>query len=305
MDQNKYIKFFRIFVVVALVISLLTNFGLLTKLDELENQVQTLGHVQEDILRNVNDQTNRIQSEINDMREEQSWISKIEMEVDEEKMTGGQSEAAFNWQVKEMPRDGEVIFNYSLGEDEDEEFISVPAEELEQGVFRAQVPFDIELEPMWNNTILNSNTNSLEEMSKREYEERRNQHTIQYFVSVSSDESLKSSDIHTEDLGHFGSRQYGSIQTDIDLYEDMVNITLFQHKVNESSVEVDEAYLLKYEDETLVEEEEMVVTDEHESDPMTRLFHLNEIEASEEMQLVIRVVYSNGDEFERVVFNHN
>jgi hypothetical protein len=38
-----------------------------------------------------------------------------------------------------------------------------------------------------------------------------NQHTLKYFVSVTYDDIVKSNDIHTEHLGHYGTNFYGML----------------------------------------------------------------------------------------------
>ncbi|WP_100407527.1 hypothetical protein [Bacillus solitudinis] len=302
MDKDKYIKPFRIFVTVALVMSVSMNFTLLSRLDQVEYQMNVLTSNQHNLTNEVNGQTNHIQNVMNDIMKEQSWISAINMDVNTKELEGGQAEATFEWQVKELQSDSEVVFNYLYGDSE--EYTALKAEELQQGLFQVKVPFEVDLEPQWEVGLSTSNSNSQQESEEKWVEEQKQQkNTLKYFVSVSYDDTLKSGEIHTEQLGYFESSNYGFLQTDIDMFNENFSVTLTKHKVNDSPVVLEGAYLLKYEDGTLIGEEELELDNQHNPpDDRVRFFHLNQVEQYEEMRLGIKVVYSNGKTFEKIVY---
>lgn len=95
------------------------NFTLLSRLDEVEDQLNFVSNNQHNIMNNVNNQTSHIQDVLNDIKEEQSWISTIKMDVNTKELEAGKAEATFEWQVKELQNGSEVVFNYVYGNKED------------------------------------------------------------------------------------------------------------------------------------------------------------------------------------------
>ncbi|MBE4909167.1 hypothetical protein IMZ08_13960 [Bacillus luteolus] len=301
MNNNNYSKYFRIFIVIALAASLILNFNLLVSLDRVEHQVNSLSHNQHNILSDVNSQAGQIQNIMNEFLNEQSWISRIHMEFDQSEAEDGKAAATFEWQVKELQSNSEVTFNYVYGPGED--FITLPAKEIQQGLFQVRIPIEVEVKPLWEVGVITTTGSSMEEESKQKFEdrmeERDQQHRLKYFVSVTYDDMVKSSEIHTEHLGHFGTSKYGIIRSDIHIHQDNISLTLYNEFMMEPSDHVVNAYLVKYEGDKLIEEEEMESLGPEEEWP--RHFHVNQIEKYENMRLVIKVEYSNGEIFEKEV----
>lgn len=305
LESDKYIKFFRLFVAIALGSSLVMNFTLLSRLDQLENQVHSVSNNQHNIISNVNGQTSHIQSVLNDIKEEQSWLSTITMDLNTQELKDGLAEATFEWQVKELQNDSEVIFNYAYGDNED--YTAIPAKELQHGLFQVKVPIKFKIEPLWEVGLITTNSNNQQEMSKQEMEEKmaeeQRQNPLKYFVSVSYDDMVKSGNIQTEHLGHVGMNDYGIIQTDIHMDDENFDVTLIHNNLNNSSIVIEEVYLLKYEDKKFVEKVELESDDQNNpSDQDVHFFYLNQIKQYEDARLVIKVVYSNGETFKKEVY---
>lgn len=298
MNNNNYLKYFRIFIAIALVVSLIMNFNLFSRLDRVEHQLDSLSHNQHNILSDVNSQGSHVQNIMNEFLAEQSWISRINMEFDQKDAEGA---ATFEWQVKELQSNSEVTFNYVYGPGED--FITLPAKEIQQGFFQVKIPIKVEVEPLWEVGVITITDSSMEEESKQKFEERMDerdqQHRLKYFVSVKYDDMVKSSEIHTEHLGHFGTSKYGMIRSDIHIHQNNISLTLYNEFMMEPSDHVVKAYLVKYKGDKLIEEEEMESLGPEEEWP--RHFHVNQIEKYENMRLVIKVEYSNGEIFEKEV----
>jgi len=304
MDILKYSKYFKIFVVLALITSLGMKVAMVSRLNQIESQVTSISNTQHNILSNVDGQTSHIQSVLNDMKEEQSWISSINMDVNPTNLEEGQLEVTFEWQVKELHSDSEVIFNYVYGDSK--EYIEIPAEEIQQGLFQVKIPVEVEMEPQWEIGMISGPSNGERELSKQEIEksldEEERERILTYFVSVSHDETVKSGELHSENLGYYGTNYYGIIQTDIHL-NDSLSVMLAYHQVTESSPIVEEAYLLKYNNGSLVGEEEIKSEKQHNlHDDRFGMFHLDGVEDYDDMQLVIKVVYRNGSVFEKEVY---
>ncbi|MFD1738060.1 hypothetical protein ACFSCX_16110 [Bacillus salitolerans] len=306
MDRHKWVGVFRGFIVVALISSMIMNVNLLSKMEQLENQVNNLSGNQHTIMSNVNSQTSQIQSVLNDFVNEQSWISRINVEVTTTKEK--KADAFFEWQVKELQSTSKVVFHYAYGNHDD--YTTIPAEEIQQGLYRVKVPFDLKIEPEWENGIYISSENH--EETKTEEEPNKiaeyNQQTLKYFVTVSYDNLVKSSEIQTEYLGHYGSSYYGLIHSNIHIHNETLHITLAHNYANDPSMVVEKAFLLKYEGEQLIGEEEFeyIVDNDDENIPpehQVGFFQINELKKYENMRLVIRVIYSNGETFDKVVYN--
>jgi hypothetical protein len=302
LKDKHYIKYVSIAIAGGLVISLILNFTLISKINDLQYQVNNLSATQFDIRHSVENQVSEIQNVLNDFTKEQSWISSIDMEVNTKNVVDGQANATFKWQVKEFESGSEVVFNYAYGNSED--FKTVQAEELQNGLFQADVPITVDLEPVWEIGVAMSDSDKQqEEVSKKEMEEKMAEHTLKYFVSVSTDDKVQSSQVYTEHLGYFGTSLYGVILLDLISNKDQFNIHLMNDIVDESSVFIEEAYLLKYQGETLLGEAKLMLDDEnYPHDVRIRNFHLDQIEKQENMRLVVKVVYSNGKTFEKQVY---
>lgn len=304
MNYEKYIKFFPGFVAVALVISLVLNFNLLSRLDELENQLNYLSNNQTNIINRVSSQTSHIQNVLNDIQEQQSWISRIKMEMNTAQLENGETEASFEWQVKELQSNSEVVFNYVVGESDD--YVAVPAKEIQQGLFQVKIPLKVSLNPQWEIglTTSNSSNSHTEQVSKEMIEEQYRQNELKYFVSVSNGDTLKSGEIHTEHIGHYGTSYYGVLQTDVHLREEGFNVSLYHHNVNNATFVVEEAYLKVYDGQTYIGEEQ-IEPNEAKSAPegRSRFFELNQDKKYENMKLVVKVIYDNGETFEQEIYS--
>jgi hypothetical protein len=93
------------------------------------------------------------------------------MDVNTTELEREKGEETFKWQVKEIQKDSEVVFNYAYGDSED--YIAVTAEELKQGLFQVKILLDVELEPQWEVGLISSNSHTHQEASKKAIEEKR------------------------------------------------------------------------------------------------------------------------------------
>jgi hypothetical protein len=302
-ENNNYQKYFQLFIAIALVVSLIMNYNLFSRLDFVENQLNNVYNNQHNIISNVNSQAGQVQNIMNEMKEEQSWISRINMEFDPSKVSVGHAAATFEWQVKELQTNSEVMFHYVYGDSEN--YVSVRAEELQGGLFQVKIPIEVELEPFWEVGVITTTSSNMHEESKNVIEERMMKHErenrLKYFVSVSHEDLVKSGEIHTEHLGHYGSNYYGILRGDVYEHEENISLSLINEYMMEPSVTIEKAYLVKYEGTTLLGEEEIESQDPEGEWP--RHFHVNQIEKYDNMRLVIKVVYSDGKAFEKEVYH--
>ncbi|TLS36454.1 hypothetical protein [Pseudalkalibacillus caeni] len=304
MDSEKYMTFFKLFVPIALIVSLIINFNLSSRLGELESTISSLSSNQHNIINNVNDQTNQVQAILNDFKEEQSLISFVHTDFRPKESAKDQMEAAFKWRVKELDSNSEVIFHYAIGDNK--EWTSLSPDEIEKGLYQVNFPLEISLEPQWEVGLSITGSNTKEE-SKQEIDERMDkenrQKSLNYYVTVTTDDTVKSGEVHTEHLGYYGTNYYGIIQTDINIHDKTFSASLVNHGPDPTSHVIEEAYLLIYDNEKLKEEKKMKAETENlPPDDSIRSFHLDEEKKSEDMRLAVKVVYSDGAVFEKEVY---
>ncbi|MCZ0704473.1 hypothetical protein J2T56_002995 [Natronobacillus azotifigens] len=290
--MGEKINYFTVIVLVMLVVSLGMNFSLL---DQIKNQVFRLSDSEARIIEEVDYQTNKLHDVLNEFTEEQSLISAITMEINTEKLESGDVEATFQWQVKEYQEDADVVFHYAFGDTET--YTSIPAVELERGLFHVKVPFDLDLEPEWEITSHDHVELSIETIEEASHAE------LSYYVSVSDDDRIKSGSLQTDNLGYLGMSNYGLIYADMHISDGDVPHTIWvQNHMVDTSVYIEEAYLLKYENSRLIDEENLELEPYDENNPNSRYFHHSQLEDFEDMRLVLKVIYNNGDTFEKEIY---
>jgi len=291
-------KYYRYFVAIALIISVIMNYALLTKVEILENQVNSIVEYQNQLMSNINSQTSNIENVMNEIKQEQSWISTIDSFVESK---GSQAEITFEWQIKELPNNSSVVFNYSLGVDK--EFSTVPAVNKKNGLYYVTIPVDVELGPHWQ--IPQNTSGKQEEMSSKEIEERKlDQNAMKYFVSVSYDDIVKSSEIHKMDLAYLGSMDYGLLDVLVDMTNNDYFVSmLHSNEGNGIIIPLKKVYLMKYRNKKLIKEEQLISdasSDSSNEEPV--FFRMKKTEKMEYTRLLVKVVYSNGQTFEKEIY---
>ncbi|MFT4413923.1 hypothetical protein ACLM5H_08695 [Fredinandcohnia humi] len=295
-------KYVSVFVVTALIVSLVTNFYLLSKMKDIENSVYNISNLQMDLTNNMSHQTANINNILDEYKREQSWISTVQMNVEKQDIEKGTANLRFEWQVKELQKGSEVIFHYKM--EESQKYTSIPAEEKGNGLFEVHVPVKVQLEPEWFvHTTIVSSRNS-EPVMEEHGEEKMADDLVWYYVTVSHDELVKSSEATTAHLENMGTMYYGILETNIHLNNEEFTISIMEHG-NVSDVFIKEAYLLKYKNEKVVAEEKLRSGNLH-GDPegQVRDHFISFIKSSKEdfSMLELKVTYSNGTSFEKEIY---
>lgn len=279
------------------------NFRLMAKVNQVENRVNNLNNYQQQILNTVNGQVNQIQNVMNDIRREQSWISSINMDVKVNDTKVGKANANFEWQIKELHANSDVNFHYTFGDSED--YQTVPAKQLENGLFQVSIPVEIDMKPQWeiHTTMMGS---AEEEVSKRVMEERMEQqyrqHSVNYFVSVTDDDMVKSSEKSTRNLSGYGTRYYGFIMVNMNPYGDNFNVTVIKEK-SDSSSDLKEVHLLSYQNGSLIGDEKLNSNiQENTSTQKPVVFESEKLDPETFTRLVVKITYNNGESFEKEIY---
>ncbi|ADU32093.1 hypothetical protein [Evansella cellulosilytica] len=291
----------RIFIAAALAASLFMNILLFSKLERMEQEISHVVSYQHSIRSSVDDQADHIYSVMNQMQEDQSWLTPVSMDIDTTHMQSGQAAVKFEWQIKELPTDAHVVFNYALGSSET--FTEVAVEEIKNGLFQVSIPFEANLKPDWYVTTHFSDGNSsasYDEVVDEHIDAKENE--ISYFVSMIDNGIVKSGTMDVTNIGYLGSSYYGFLYTDINRNNDDLYVNI-QNDDYGAVHSLERVYVLKYKDGELIEEEALQ-TDVHqegyEHSP-TYLYTEEPLIVGSNSRFVLKAVYSNGETFEKEI----
>ncbi|MCD8510051.1 MAG: hypothetical protein LRY73_09405 [Bacillus sp. (in: Bacteria)] len=291
-------KGYQVFVGIALIILLITNLSLSLKMNHFENRLNNLSHDQQQVMSSVNNQTNHIQTVMNDILEEQSWITPIRFDVEANSAQSNEVITTFEWQIKELPQNAEVFFNYTYADEED--YTTVPAKEVKNGLFQVKIPFELDLEPTWNiSRSASQRGGMMVEESSMEYYMGEN---LKYFVSMSDEYMTKSGSQEGFNLEHYTASLYGNIRVSIHENNDDIIVDVYGESYNQSNL-LESVTLLLFENGQLLDEIKMIKSEDHEDNYYpSEHFWLEPLEAGSFSNLVINVMYSNGQTFEKEVY---
>jgi len=283
-------KYFNFVVAMMLLVSLIINVKLLNHIESVENQLMNLANQQQEIISRVDGQAGEIRVVMDDIQKQQSWISEMNMDINSQGSVKGESVVNFDWQIKEFTKDSKVTFHYQFGDQE--EFTSIVPKETQTGFFKVEIPITVEAGPRYEIHLMersNDSGNSKQKIEEKLQEEYAQQ-SLKYFVSVTQGDVVKSSEIQTQYLGDFGSQAYGVTNVDLDFQGE--HNSIFVSNYEESLIKKVE--LLQYQNETLVDEEEMRSEGAH--------FSMNQVDPDNFNRLVIKVYFKNEEVFEKEIY---
>ncbi len=292
---------------VIVAISLVLNIFLVSKIMRVEEQVNQLSHEQYSMINRIENQSSNIGYMLDEFKREQSWISSIRMDIDTEGLPEKPAALDFEWQVKELMVNSEVFFHYKYGLEK--EYRKVAAIDQGNGLFKAKIAMNLPLEPEWH-TSFSFSSNQLE--MERTIEERNHQeyqkYELSFYITVESDQLLKSSNIQTEHIGYLGTSYYGMIEAYGHQHDSGYHITVNRPSYyGETNMSLTDVYLVKYQNGKLLEEEKLLLN-EYINDGYMEMDEVVVFEKSSSdekfdfSRLLIRVVYSDGAVFERVIY---
>jgi hypothetical protein len=281
-------KYFSVIVTIILLISLIMNFTLSSKVGQVENHLINLSNNQQQILSSVNSQVDNIRFVMNDIQKQQSWVSEITMDVSSKDLPNDKMVAQFNWQIKERSSKSKVMFHYALGEKDT--FTSIEVDDLQNGLYHVEVPLNVNLEPQWEIFLREQDSESDNYEMDRKRKEELNQQSMRYFVSITENDNVKSSDISTWYVGEVGNEKYGVVSVNLDFIQDHSSILVTTYKTGI----IDKLQLLRYKNESLVDEQDFMPEFDH--------YIMNDVDLDNATRLILRVTYKNGETFEKVIY---
>jgi hypothetical protein len=281
-------KYFSVIVTIILLISLIMNFTLSSKVGQVENHLINLSNNQQQILSSVNSQVDNIRFVMNDIQKQQSWVSEITMDVSSKDLPNDKMVAQFNWQIKERSSKSKVMFHYALGEKDT--FTSIEVDDLQNGLYHVEVPLNVNLEPQWEIFLREQDSESDNYEMDRKRKEELNQQSMRYFVSITENDNVKSSDISTWYVGEVGNEKYGVVSVNLDFIQDHSSIMVTTYKTGI----IEKLQLLRYKNESLVDEQDFMPEFDH--------YIMNDVDLDNATRLILRVTYKNGETFEKVIY---
>jgi len=307
------VKHFKIIVIGGLCASLFSNYILFTKLDVMDNKINNVSNYQHQVISAVNSQVSNINNTINKIKEEQSWLSAVNVETVFDETDRNKAGVSFEWQVKELQNNSEVIFNYK--KDNDKEYTSIKAVAKGNGFFGVAIPVEIKPEPNWSYQIFDRSGNAgrteMKIEEKKEAYENERRLSFDYYVSVSHGDMMKSGEVNIARIEDIGARYYGYLEVRTEINKNSnYSLSVMGGKMYDTSIYLKEAYLKKYSDGQLIDEENLVEENVIYEGGMparedTAVFRTKPSEEKMDYSsLVLKVVYSNGSIFEREVYSN-
>lgn len=275
----------RLFLVVVLV--LILNIALFAKVGDLNNQVENLSRNYNNLQSSLNAISSNVNQSLDQFTKEQSWISPVAVNDEKTIVENEEGLAVLNWQVKDYQEGAEVVFHYRQAASE--EFKDIPAVNKGAGFFEVNMPMQIKVEPFWAVQVVKTEKNhgiSTSEMAKPD-EQAIN---YEYYVSMKTNDIIKSSDISYFDVGYLAKIKYEPIQGHIEISNNTYSISLVENQDFKSVL------VTFYDGSNIVAKRAMHVPSNQNG---LRIYLLTYEPGSQSIShFVIQVKYTNGKTFE-------
>ena len=283
----------------TVVLVLLINLVLLSRMGELNNQIQNLSHNYNNLQSSLNSISGNVNNTLDRFTREQSWITPVQINNEKTKVENEQGLAVLNWQIKDLPEGAEVVFHYR--ESESEEFTAIPAESKGAGLFEANMPLKVKVEPFWEINVsktIESGKNSRVTAAQEAVMVPRTAQSIGYYVSMKVKDTVKSSENSYFDLAYLAQTKYEPIRGHVAINKNKYNISLFEHYPSSNNFV---SVMVKFYDGNILIAEKPVEVQKNENS--ARIYFLAYEAGSQNIShLVIQVEYTNGNIFEKEIY---
>lgn len=284
---------------VIAVLVLIMNYVLMTKINDLDNQINVLSQNYHNLQANLNSVSGNMQNTLNHFTREQSWITPVLVDNEKSRMENEQLTAVLNWQIKDYQEGAEVLFHYRKSDSGD--FIMLPPEKKGVGFFEISLPIKEKAEPAWELSVSekedSGTKNHIPRPAIEEKVDSMNQ-AIEFYISMKINDITKSSDISYLDLAYLTGTKYDPIQGHVDIKQNKCSISLYDNYSGSHNYESVTARF--YDDGNLIEEKDVPVMQQTDND--MKIYSLIYDEGSKNISYVELVVkYTNGNTFKKVV----
>ena len=286
MSKNKLLS-------LSLVIILIMNFLLISKIDDLNNRVQNLSNNYNNLQSSISSVTSNVNQILDRFTREQSWITPVQINHEKSDVDTEQVLAVFNWQIKDYLEGSEVIFHYRLSDSE--EFKAISAESTNTGFFEVSLPLEMKAEPSWEVHV----TRTAERGVMEEAVTKINQadQSIRCYVSMKTKDSLKSSEVSYLNYEYLAHMKYEPVRGHVHISRNNYNISLFEDNNSNNSFESITAEF--YNGNNLIVKKPVEVQDAQNG---MKDYSLSYDSGSEDIShIILKVKYKNGDTFQKEI----
>ncbi len=290
MSKNKVLS-------LLLVIILIMNIVLLSKIGDLNNRIQNLSHNYNNLQSSLNSVTSNINQSLDQFTREQSWITPIQINHEKSKVDDAQGLVVFNWQIKDYQEGSEVIFHYR--ESDAEAFKTITAESVGTGLFEVSLPMEVKAEPFWElNTSWTGERGPEQVNEKIVREKNQAAQTLRCYVSVENDGTIKSSEVSYQNFEYLTYMKYEPIRGHVSINDKHYNISIFEENNGNNGYE--SLIVDFYNGNNLVTREPLEVQEDQNG---MRHYDLSYNSGSENIShVILEVKYKNGDTFQKEIY---
>lgn len=285
---------------ITVVIVLILNLIMLSKIGDLTNQIRNLSHDYNNIQSRLDSISGNVNNTLAQFTREQNWITPVQVNNEKTEVETEEGEAVLNWQIKDYQEGAEVIFHYR--ESESDEFKAIPAVHKGNGFFEANMPLKVKVEPFWEinvTKIIDSGKNSratvTNEVAATPYGHSQ---AIGYYVSMKMKDIIKSSEISYFDLAYLTNIKYEPIRGHIDISNNKYHFSLYEHYPANNNYESLKAIF--YDGSNVIAEKDVEV---RQNDNNTKVYYLLYDAGSHNIShIVLQVKYTNGSTYEKEIY---
>lgn len=292
----KKINIILIVLIVLIGILIILNIRLGGKVNTLEND---LNYLQSNISRmesNITSVPSQVSNVLNQMKEEQSWISPIRIDVENEDNKNLNLKAS--WQIKDYRKGSTVLFHYRT---EGEEFKAIEATDKGGGFFEVVVPMEIKLEPVLylNISQTQEQATAMEVTESSPQRIKGEENTLAYYISVENNDNIRSNEIEQRNLDGFSKGVYGNLQGSLHISNDKIfNVSVRQYWDQQGVIRISSATLKEYKND------ELVSTNDLEQIPEEKgIYHVTINNENQEFnRLVLDIEFEDGTKLEEEIY---
>jgi hypothetical protein len=264
-----------------------------SKVSRLENELGNLYHY-------ISSEISSVSAEVRQIREDARWWSLWAEEIVE---TGPeQAMVKVTWHIREYQEGCRAYIHYRQFDDED--FISLEAEQDAPGRFHALLPLELPQEPIWHNHVSKTLTSGTrQEVVGKDSAGLHHELDIYYYISMEDQDYIRTGEIRSFYSYDLGSGLYGLINSNVNLEKNKIYVFLVVESYHTPMYTVEEVYLESRAGGRVVERWPLTGGELDEHIPFKEF----SVEAKPEKDyttISLVVIYDNGESFTREIDTH-
>ncbi|MGI6449237.1 MAG: hypothetical protein ACOX3R_02775 [Desulfitobacteriia bacterium] len=297
---------------------LFLNFFLVTEISELNNRLENLNHNYNNLQSNLHSLTGDVNHSLERFTREQSWITPVRINEEKSRVDPEKALVVLNWQIKDFEEGSEVVLHYRKADAE--EFRAIAAESSNNTVFfEASLPLEMKAEPSWDISVSFSGKNRTSEGAAEipekaaemiSSEKSDAQQALQCYVSMKTKNQIKSSELSYLNYSYLAHLKFEPVQGHVHIDGNKHYIQLTGVRIGSNAVK--SVFAEFYSGQKLIAKKEVpardvqITSDGNKPEPVRGEINHYSLEydsGSEAIsRLILEVIYSNGDSFNKEIF---